>query len=310
MSFFIKNFYLVLMVCICLAPFPGGRALAQPKNNDNIIFLAPGTPSSIPLIMAVEGFENVRLKIFHNHSQAHALFLRDKAQLLSTGLSVGINFFRKKMPVKIINSHVAGLSYLVSTRPVKGFGELAGKKIWLPFPGSPLEEMSRFFAKCEGLTLKIDIPVGYAMFDTSVKMLQQGRTEFAPLPEPFVTLAQRDSSLFITLDFAQLWEQYTGKGNPCPQVGTLANADWAANNKKFILAFNQALNQAILLCINNPDLAVKKTEPILGFSGDILGEALKRTRFQLLTDQKLKDGVFAYYNTIGSPLDRSFEDFF
>jgi NitT/TauT family transport system substrate-binding protein len=293
---------------LILAALTGGRADAQP--GQDIIVLAPATPASIPIILAVNHLSGVKLSIFHNHSQAHSLFLNGKAQLITTGISVGLQFFRQGVPVKIINSHVTGLSFLVTTRPVKGFGELKGKKIWLPFPGSPLEEVSQFFAQSEGLVWKQDILVGYAMFDTSVKLLQQKRIEAAALPEPFVSLAQEDPGLFASLDYTRLWEHYTRAGNTCPQVGTFVNAGWAREHLAFIDRFNQALESAITDTTLNPDAAVQQAKIHLKFPEPILRTALGRTRFHLQTNQQLRQSVFTYYKTIGSPLDETVNDFF
>lgn len=311
----VKTFFIgiLFVLFVCLAPLERGRADAQPDPDPDpgTLLLVPATPAAIPLILAAQSLGHLRIKVFHNHSQAHALFLRGQAQLLSTGLSVGVHFFNQGVPVKIISSHVAGLSYLVSTRPVKGFGELAGQKIWLPFPGSPLEEVCRFFAKQEGLVWTKDILVGYSMFDASVNRLKMHRIDFLPLPEPFVTLATKEASdLFVGLDFARLWEQYTGNLNGCPQVGTLVNKNWAKTHGNLIVLFNQALEQAIILCAQDPDFVVEQSQPLLGFSRDVLKSALGRTRFHLMTGQTLKDGVFAYYETIGSPLDETFNEFF
>lgn len=325
-------FLFVFLISLCPAHVLGGaepqaHVLVQPQTqvlvedqdqtrlrpDRGVVLVVPASPSSIPLILAARSLENphsIKVKVFHNHSRAHALFLRGEVQLLSTGLGVGVRFFNQKVPIKIISSHVAGLSYLVTTRTIKGFKELRGQKLWLPFPGSPLEELSRFFAECEGLIWKSDILVGYSMFDSSVKLLKMHKIDFLPLPEPFVTLATENSNLTVSLDFGKLWEQYTGKGNPCPQVGTFINTGWKGDNIGFVREFNRAVEQAVSLCMDDPDLAIKKTQSILGFPKEVLEKALTRTRFQLLTDQKLKDGVFAYYNTIGSPLDQSFEDFF
>ncbi|MCP4115031.1 MAG: ABC transporter substrate-binding protein [Desulfobacteraceae bacterium] len=298
---------IVVFLC-CLAQVLPGRAVGEPGRD--IVVLAPATPASIPLILAVDDLPGVGVKIFHNHSQAHSLFLRKQAQFLTTGISVGVRFFRQGVPLKIINSHVAGLSFLVSTRPVKGFGELKGEKIWLPFPGSPLEEVTRFFARSEGLVWQRDIRVGYAMFDSSVKMLQQGRIGFAALPEPFVSLAEAHAGLVVSLDYAALWERYTGSRTTCPQVGTFVNAQWAKAHPELIVRFNQALARAIERCATDPGLGVQRAGHLLRFPGKILDTALGRTRFELLMGQTLKQGVTAYYKTIGSPLDETFNDFF
>jgi len=301
-------FFLRFILILILAPLAGGRAWAM--DGGEVVILAPATPASIPIILAVDNMPGVRLKIFHSHPQAHAIFLRNEAQILSTGISVGVSFFRQKIPVKIINSHVSGLSFLVTTRPIRDFRDLVGEKIWLPFPGSPLEEVSRFFAQSEGLVWKKDILVGYSIFESSVKLLHRQKINAVVLPEPFVSLVENDPNLFVGLEYAELWEKYTKSPDTCPQVGTFVNAGWAEKNQAFIGEFNRRVGMAIELSRLDPGLAVERAEKVLHFPPGILKKSLGRTRFHLLTGLELKKSIFSYYNTIGSPLDERFNNFF
>ena len=147
---------------------------------------APASPTSIPLILAAETLPGVEITIFTNHSQAHALFLKGEVQLLCTGLAVGVGFFRQGVPVRIISSHVAGLTWLVSDKAVSRLGDLKGDSLYLPFPGAPVEEVTRFLARAEGLIWKQDIAIHYMAFPGAAMLLQQGRIRSAVLPEPFV----------------------------------------------------------------------------------------------------------------------------
>jgi NitT/TauT family transport system substrate-binding protein len=292
----------------CLAAMICGRADAQP--GQDITVMAPATPASIPIILATDHLPGMKVRIFHDHSQAHSLFLSSRAQIISTGISVGIQFFRQHVPVKMINAYVTGLSFLVTNRPVKGFRDLKGQKIWLPFPGSPLEEVTRFFVESEGLVWKHDIFVGYTMSATSVKLLQQKRIDAAALPEPFVSLAGNDPGLFVSLDYAKLWEQYTRSPGTCPQVGTFVNAEWAKEHPVLVNRFNLAIKSAIDRCIRDPVFAVQQAQTYLAFPESILRAALSRTRFHLQTGRELQESVFAYYKTIGTPLDETVTDLF
>ena len=86
-----------------------------------IAIYAPATTSSAPVILAAQQLathagtnETADLTIFTNHSQANTLFLRGDVDILVTGLSVGVEFFRNGAPVQAINCNVSGLTYLVT----------------------------------------------------------------------------------------------------------------------------------------------------------------------------------------------------
>ncbi|GBC61464.1 hypothetical protein DENIS_2424 [Desulfonema ishimotonii] len=279
-------------------------------NTGPVMMYAPPTPSSVPLILAAETLPDVQVKIFTNHSQAHSLFLKGDVQLLSTGLSVGVRFFRQGVPIKIINSYVSGLTWLVTDRPVKDFRDLKGTTLCLPFAGSPIEEVTQFFVAAEGLAWKRDIPIRYVMFPGAVSMLKQGRIHAAALPEPFVSLLQGRKDLHIALSYRALWEKHTGNPKGYPQVGTFVHRAWAKFHAPVIRQLNAALAQAIRDVAEAPEQAVRRAATYMNFSADILQTALGRTDFHLLQDDDLKREIKNYYQTTGAPSDETFEDFF
>lgn len=275
--------------------------------DNKVRLLVPGTPSSIPLIIAAQDMGNVDIKVVHNLAQAHALFIRGDADLIVSGLSVGMKFFNQGIPVKLIASHVASLSYLIYNRNelenVTSFTDLVGQKILFPFPGSPLEEVSRYFAKQEGLELGKDIEVGYSNFQSSVKMLRQGTTLAVALPEPFVSLALKDSNhLAIGLDFGKLWGKYNQ--STYPQVVLMGKDDWLRNNSVWADQFKKRLAEAITLSQTDPIKAVNITQEYFALPKTILISALTRTKFNLQTDANLQQAVFSYYKEIGRDLDK------
>ncbi len=273
------------------------------------LIYVPATPASVPLILAAQTLPGMDVKIFTSHSKAHSLFLKGDVQILSTGLSVGVRFFRQNVPVKIVNSYVSGLTYLVTNRSVKTFRDLKGQMLYLPFTGSPIEEITQFFVAAEGLVWNRDIPIGHTLFPGAVNLLQQGRISAAALPEPFVSMLQTRRDIH-TLSYKALWEKHTGHGDGYPQMGTFVLQSWAESHGPAIRQLNAALARAILFVIQSPDAAVKKVEPFMKFSAGILQAALRQTDFYLLQGSDLKREVENYYQTLGVPLDDTFEDFF
>jgi NitT/TauT family transport system substrate-binding protein len=284
---------------------------ASPVPSAQLRIYAPASPSSAPVVLAAQQLPNANVTIYTNHSQANTLFLRGDADILVTGLSVGVSMFENGAPVQVVNSYVTDLTYLVTYgQPVERFADLAGQEIYLPFEGSPTEEITRFLAEQDGLAWGEDIKPVYSPFPASVELLRQGKAKAVVLPEPFVSMVQGDEQIFVSLNYRQAWEAQTGGNSGYPQVAVFVNRDWAAQHSAEIEAFNQALADAIQAVQQDPVGAIEQTGSAFSFPQPVMLAALQRTGFAPLTDEALANSVLQYYQTIGEPLNAEFETFF
>lgn len=254
---------------------------------------------------------DAEVTIFTNHTQANAQFLRGDVDILVTGLSVGIDMFKNGAPVQAIDSYVAGLTYLVTYgKKVERFADLKGQEIYFPFEGSPIEEITQFFIAQEGLAWKTDITPIYSPFASSVELLKQGKATAVALPEPSVSLIANQPNLYISLDYRALWDKATGSTTGYPQVTPLVKQEWAAAHPDVIARFNDEVAAAVKVIQENPDAAVTQTQAALGLPEGILGAALQRTAFSFSSGAALMQEIQTYYQTIGKPLDETFDTFF
>lgn len=289
----------------CFCPGLGAREVLP------VVIYAPAGPAGIPYIVAVKSLPGVKVKLFTNHSQAHALFLKGEVQILCTGLCVGVGFFRQGVPVKIINSHVSGLTWLVTDTPVSQWKELRGKTLYLPFPGSPVEAVTRFFIQSSGLTWKKDIDIKYTGFPGATAMLLHHRIQAAALPEPFVSLVlSANGPAFHILSYTSQWERFTGNSHGYPQVGTFVHRDFAHTHAPLIEKLNGALERAIQAIKKDPDPAVETATRYMDFSSKVLRSALDRTDFHLWDNAALYRVIHQYYQRIGDPLNENSDAFF
>ncbi len=276
-----------------------------------ITIYTPMSTSSIPVIIASEQLENVNLVLYADQSQANTEFIRGDAAILVSGLSVGVDMHRNEVPVQCVNSFVSGLSYLVTYgNPVSNLSGLKGKSVYVPFEGSPIDEVMGFLINANGLTYKTDVTPVYSPFESSIELLKQGKAEAVVLPEPSVTLVEDQPNIFISLSLADEWNQATGNPNGYPQVGSFVNPDWAAENSMFIDQFNQALADAIVSIQNDPQAAVELVKDRYKLTPEKLSKSLSRTSYTLVTGDDLKLSIENYYETIGKPLDENFSDFY
>lgn len=254
---------------------------------------------------------DAEVTIFTNHTQANAQFLRGDVDILVTGLSVGIDMFKNGAPVQAIDSYVAGLTYLVTYgKKVERFADLKGQEIYFPFEGSPIEEITQFFIAQEGLAWKTEIKPIYSPFASSVELLKQGKATAVALPEPSVSLVANQPNLYISLDYRALWDKATGSTTGYPQVTPLVKQAWAAAHAGVIARFNDEVAAAVKVIQENPAAAVTQTQAALGLPEGILGAALQRTAFSFSSGAALMQEIQTYYQTIGKPLDETFDTFF
>ncbi len=293
------------------APIVETQPTATQANVEQITIYAPMSTSSIPVILAARQFSNVKLVLFGDQSQANTEFIRGDVSILVSGLSVGVDLYKNGVPVQAANSFVSGLSYLVTYgNPVTSLKELVGKSIYVPFEGSPIDQMVGFLAASDGLTWKQDISAVYSPFDSSIELLKQGKVDAVVLPEPMVTLVEGQPKIFISLDLAEEWNRVNGGQDGYPQVASFVNPDWAAANEAFLTDFNLALADAIQSVQADPQAAVEQVKDQYKLTPEKLLKSVSRTRYLLLVGSELQSSIESYYQTIGKPLDENFSDFY
>jgi len=277
--------------------------------NKTVIY-APSTPTSLPLIIASLKLPDTEVVLFTNHSQANALFLKGDIQILSTGLSVGMNFFENKVPVIVINSYISGLTYLVTYGSVyKNFSELKGSEIYLPFQNSPIEEITRFFILSEGLKWE-DFKSVYLQFQSSAELLKNGKAKAVPLAEPFVSILEKNENIKISFSYYDRWVEITGNKKGYPQTGSFIKKEWAEKNSAYIKKLNNEIKKAVIEINKNPEKAASGLSGKLNITEEILMNATKRTVFYMLYSDELKNEIENYYKTIGNPLNENYKKFF
>lgn len=301
--------------CVALPPAPeaasDAAASPAPAAHTKLVVYAPATPSSIPVLIAAQHMDDVEITIFTNHAQANALFLRGDADILVTGLSVGVDLFKNGAPVQVIDSYVAGMTYLVTYgKKVERFADLKGQEIYLPFEGSPIEEMTRFLVEQEGLVWKTDIKPVYSPFASSVELLKQGKAGAVALPEPSVTLVEGQSEVYVSLSYRAKWDEATGTRAGYPQVTPFVMRDWAAAHPDVIARFNDEIAAALKTIQQDPAAAIEQTQAQLGLPDKVLRSSLSRTDFAFISSDALAEAIRGYYQTIGKPLDDTFDAFF
>jgi NitT/TauT family transport system substrate-binding protein len=278
---------------------------------DRISLYAPASTSSIPVIIAAKSMPNVDLTLYTNQEQVNTLFARGEVDVMVTGLSVGVTLYKNNVPLQMVNSYVSSLSYMVTSgEQVNSFADLKGKEVYVPFKGSPIEEVCQYLAAQEGLTWGTDITPVYSPFDASIALIKEGKAAAVVLPEPNVSLVASQPNVFVSFSLADLWNRANPTSAGYPQVGAFANKEWAAAHAADLKAFNDALAKDIELSLTDPAAAVDTVKDNYKIPAPVLQQALSRTGYNLVTGADLKAQIDTYYQIIGKPLDETYAEFY
>lgn len=300
-----------IILSVSLTPAAGAQSAVPVR------VLVSQTTAALPFLqMARDGVPGVDLKVdfFANHAQALAILLRGETDLLLSGTSQGWENRLDGSPIVMLDTGVWGVSSLVGKNPsIKGFADLRGKRIALPFPGSPLDFQSRALLAFDKLDPDRDVTISFGPFAQSVQRLLAGQLDAAALPEPLATTVVKKNGLRRLVQYSQAWARLTGGDPQSPQVSLFATEGWARDHASLISTVIAAWDSASREVTASPGAAAASFSASLNVDRDILEEATRNTLLAVPSPQENKARVLAYYQVVSKyfpaaprPLDEQF----
>jgi NitT/TauT family transport system substrate-binding protein len=293
-------------------------AAAEEKQPVTMSVLVPPSTAALPFLAAARAQSvpgvSLRVELFLNHAQALARLLRGEIDLLLSGTSQGWENRLDGSPIVMIDTGVWAVSSLVGRdRSITGFADLRGRKIALPFPGSPLDFQSRALLSFEKLDPDRDLTISYGPFAQSVQRLLAGQLDAAALPEPLATTVVKKNGLFRLVQYSQAWARFTGGDPRSPQVSLFATESFARDHAKELGALIDAWDAASRAVAADPSQAASQFAETLSTDAATLEEATRNTILAVPAPAENKSRVMAYYGAVSRyfpagprPLDARF----
>jgi NitT/TauT family transport system substrate-binding protein len=267
--------------------------------------LAPPSTAALPLLrLAAQRLPaGVRLscETFLSHPQALALVLRGEADLLLTGTSQGWENYLAGGPLVMVNTGIWAVSSLIGTAgapPLARLSELAGKRLALPFPGSPLDFQTRYILARQGLDPDRDLRIVYLAFGQSVPLLLQGKLDAAALPEPLATDLVLNRGLSRLLEYGQAWAQACGGDPRSPQVSLFATRAFLAKNSGLVRRLVEVWARASTEVAGDPQGAARAHAAALGLAPEVVASAAAQTLFWVPSAEENFRRVNEYYEAV------------
>ena len=296
----------ILVVCIALL------LSVTISHSDDLVLtkvrvLVPQSTAAMPfLLMAREhSIPGVDLEVdfFLNHAQALALLLRGETDLLLSGTSQGWENRLDGSPIVMIDTGVWGISSLVGRDTSLGsFASLKGKRLALPFPGSPLDFQSRALLAFDKLDPDRDLTISYGPFPQSVQRLLAGQLDAVALPEPLATAVVKKSGLRRLIRYDRAWGRLTGGDGGSPQVSLFSTEGFSRDHAQTIGAIVTAWSEASRTVTADPSGAASRFSTSLDTDPAILEEAARNTLLDVPSMTENRTRVLAYYQTVAKYL--------
>jgi len=280
--------------------------------------LVPQSTSSLPFLLmarehAIPGVD-LQVEFFLNHAQALAVLLRGETDLLLSGTSQGWENRLDGSPLVMIDTGVWWVSSLVGRdASLKSFTRLKGKRLALPFPGSPLDFQSRALLAFESIDPDKDLTISYGPFPQSVQRLLAGQLDAVALPEPLATTVVRKNGLTRLIQYSRAWARLTGGDGGSPQVSLFCTEGFARDHAQTIGALVSAWTEASRSVTTNPSEAASRFSASLNTDPAILEEATRNTLLDVPSFAENRTRVLAYYRMVAKylpagsrPLDEQF----
>jgi NitT/TauT family transport system substrate-binding protein len=280
--------------------------------------LVPPSTAALPFLVMARDHAlpgtGLRVDLFANHAQALALLIRGEADLLYSGTSQGWENRLDGSSLVMIDTGTWGISSLVGRDPsLKGFADLRGRRLALPFPGAPLDFQSRALLDRESIDPDKDLTLSYGPFAQSVQRLLAGQIDAAALPEPLATLVVKKNGLARLAEYAQAWGALTGGDPRSPQVSLFATEEFARNHGQLLSSLIGAWDAASRSVSGDPASAARQFSGLLSTDPDVLEEATRHTILEVPPAAENKARVLAYYAAVSRylpagprPLDERF----
>lgn len=293
---------------------------ADDSQKEDLVVGIPKSTSGLPFLyiekMGLMKDVSLKTELFVNPTKAFLALQRGERDYLLTGTSVGWNNYLQGGPVRIINTGIWGVSYMLAKDDsIKTVKDLRRKKIVVPFPGSPLHYQTNYILKANGLDVdNFDLEIMFGTYSQSVPLILLGRADCAPYPEPLATMLVETKGLKRIFDYKELWGDVNDGDKASPQVSLIGLESFLKNNIRHSRALVEAWKEATNAIVEKPAEAAALFAETLEFSEEILTEAIGNTYYWIPEPEKNKELLTSYYEAV-SPQEAEkelppIEDFF
>lgn len=255
-------------------------------------------PAAPPTVLLAHLAEQERLRtlvpdttvgIWQSPDQLRAGVTSGQYQVAAVPTYVAANLYQRGLPVRLLNVTVWGILHVMAADDgVRGWSDLAGRRILVPFKGDMPDLVFRYLARQHGLDpASLDVQYTSAPVE-ALQLLMAGHGQAAVLSEPVATAAelrgkQQGIPIRRVLDLQAEWAAATGGPPRIPQAGTLALTSLTERHPNVVRAIQAGLADAVSWVREAPAEAAQVGSKLIGLEAPMVERSLPRTPLEMVT---------------------------
>lgn len=241
----------------------------------------PTAPPAMPILRMIETNalgDNITIQpeIWSDPETLIAMVQDETFDFFAYPLTLVSTLYNKGMDVRLMNVNTWGVNYFVTSDPeFKTWADLKGETIYIPLQASPPDALTQYFLDEAGLVVGEDVTLTYASPAEVAALVSSGEAEYATMFEPQVTMAlMNNPDLRIALDIEAEWKRVNGTENIVPNAGFGTTQRVIDEYPDLIGQFNEAYEEALTWCNENPEEVGKLAEKYLGLPAGVITKAM------------------------------------
>lgn len=291
--------------CNTAAPAAEEAAVNEPSALESVTLINPVGPLVIPAAGlasgAVESSLPIHVQYWKTADEAIGLLANNSAQFAVLPVTSGVNMNAAGLDLVLLGVHEWKVFYLIAAdgQSFTGWDSLIGKTVYTPESrGQTVDVLTRYALAKAGISPDKQVTFVYAPGAEIVALFQEGKVDFAALPEPFVTQALASGQGAIALDYQEYWAQESGSQNGIPVAGLFVKRSFMDAHAEAVDAVVAAMRASTLWGNQHSAEAIQASAEILPLPENVVSNALERIKFDYIPASEVKADVLNFLQTI------------
>jgi NitT/TauT family transport system substrate-binding protein len=277
----------------------------EPLTIEAVTLINPVGPLVIPVAGltsgAVDSSVPVNVQYWKTGDEAIGLLSNESAQFAVLPITTAVNMNAAGLDLALLGVHEWKVFYLIAAdgQAFDGWDSLVGKTVYTPeSKGQTVDVLTRYGLSEAGITPDEQVKFAYAPGAEIVALFQEGKVDYAALPEPFVTQALAGGKGSIVLDYQDYWSQISGAQNGIPIAGLFVKRAFLDAHPEVVDAVAEAMSASTTWGNGNPTEAIHASAEVLPLPETILQSAMERIKFEYVPASNVKADVLNFLQTM------------
>ncbi len=288
------------LIMILLTGFSIGVTAA----GESITIQTPPTVGALPLLWMKEkavlgGDIELEINISPDHNRAITLISNNEIDMMVTGVNVGAKVFNKGIDVKMLNTNIWAVDYLLTRGfRAENWAALKGKTLSIPLKGGPLDFLIRYLLTENGIAPE-EVELLYLPLANGAQTFQLGKLDSIVLPEPLVTITlAKSEDAYLSLDLQKEWGKLHKGEDRLPFVGLFASGKFIRDNQELTEKIKVLYQQGVNWVHEYPEEAAQLAATYFGMPVGVIKASFARINLNCYPEGEAFGLIEAYFKEV------------